>query len=172
MVGNQPRNEIAELCPEFARQAKTVRGLPESGAIPHHGAPNQMPKLKILWVCGLPRRVQTEVLGGQDYGAHLDWSWILGHLPPPENVELHIACRTARYTEYKEFDWQGARFHLIPVRARARVFCLFRFDWIYFRKLMARLNPDVVHGWGTEDAYANVAIKLSPERHVVEVQGN
>ena len=131
-----------------------------------------MPKLKILWICGLPRRVQTEVLGGRDYGAHLDWSWILGHLPPPENVELHIACRTARYTESREFDWQGARFHLIPVRARARVFCLFRFDWIYFRKLMPRLTPDVVHGWGTEDAYANVAIKLSPERHIVEVQGN
>jgi len=129
-------------------------------------------KLKILWICGLPRRVQNEVLGGRDYGAHLDWSWILGHLPPPENVELHIACRTARWTEPREFDWQGARFHLVPVRARARVFCLFRFDWLFFRGLATRLNPDVVHGWGTEDSYANVAIKLSPERHVVEVQGN
>jgi glycosyltransferase involved in cell wall biosynthesis len=128
--------------------------------------------MKILWICGLPNEVQNDVLQGQNYGAHADWSWILGHLPPPEDVELHIACRTARHTQYREFTYAGAHFHLIPVKSRARALCLFRFDWIYFRKLMPRIKPDVVHGWGMEDAYANVAIKLSPERHVVEVQGN
>src|SRR2546423_5101095 len=38
--------------------------------------------------------------------------------------------------------------------------------------LVRRLQPDVVHGWGTEDAYGSIALKVSPERHVVEVQGN
>ena len=53
-------------------------------------------KLKVLWICGLPRQVQNDVLGGKDHGAHADWSWVMGHLPPPDNVELHIACRVAR----------------------------------------------------------------------------
>jgi glycosyltransferase involved in cell wall biosynthesis len=128
--------------------------------------------MKILWICGLPRAVQREVLPGENYGVRLDWPWILGHLPPPENVELHIACRTPHYTKYREFSYRGAHFYLIPVKARARIFFLFRLDWFYFRKLARRLKPDVVHGWGTEDAYASVALKLAPEQHVIEVQGN
>lgn len=128
--------------------------------------------MKILWICGLPQEVQREVLHDRDHGAYASWSWILGHLPPPEGIELHIACRTARQTSPQEFTYQGARFHLIPVKARARIFCMYHFDWLFFRDLAARLKPDVVHGWGTEDAYAHVAIKLSPERHLVQIQGN
>lgn len=128
--------------------------------------------MKILWICGLPYEVQREVLRGQDHGAHAAWSWIMGHLPPPEGIELHIACRTAPHTSPQEFIYQGAHFHLIPVKARARVLCLFQFDWLFFRELAARLNPDVVHGWGTEDAYAHVALKLAPERHLIQIQGN
>ncbi len=128
--------------------------------------------MKILWICGLPLEVQHEVLRDQDYGARQAWSWVLGHLPPPEGIELHIACRTAWHTSPQEFTYQGARFHLIPVKARARIYCLYRFDWLFFRDLAARLKPDVVHGWGTEDAYAHVALKLSPERHLIQIQGN
>lgn len=128
--------------------------------------------MKILWVCGLPYEVQTEVLQGQDHGAYATWSWIMGHLPPPEDVELHIACRTAHHTTARQFTYKGAHFHLVPVKARARVYCLFEFDWRYFRALAAQINPEVVHGWGTEDAYALVALKLAPERHLVQIQGN
>jgi len=128
--------------------------------------------MKILWICGLPLEVQHEVFRDQDYGARQAWSWILGHLPPPDGIELHIACRTARHTSPQEFTYQGARFHLIPFKARARIYCLYHFDWLFFRDLAARLKPDVVHGWGTEDAYAHVALKLSPERHLIQKQGN
>jgi glycosyltransferase involved in cell wall biosynthesis len=128
--------------------------------------------MRILWICGLPRQVQREVLHDEDYGAHVEWSWILGHLPPPDGIELHIACRTARHTVARDFTYSGAHFHLVPVKTRGRVLCLFRFDWIFFRRLKTELNPDVIHGWGTEDAFANIAIKLAPERHVIEIQGN
>jgi glycosyltransferase involved in cell wall biosynthesis len=128
--------------------------------------------MTILWICGLPQEVQREVLRGQDYGANQAWSWIMGHLPPPEGIELHIACRTAHHTSPQEFAYRGARFHLIPVKARARIFCLYQFDWLFFRDLAARLKPAVVHGWGTEDAFAQVALKLAPERHLIQIQGN
>ncbi len=128
--------------------------------------------MKVLWICGLPRAVEREALGGQDSGAYAEWSWILGHLPPPPDVELHIACGHHRHVELKTIPYRGAQIHLVPVRVRARLFFLFQFDWLYFRGLAAELKPDVVHGWGTEDAHGLIAIKLSPHRHVVEVQGN
>lgn len=127
--------------------------------------------MRVLWICGLPYEVQERALGGRNHGADAAWSWVLGHLPPPEGVELHIACRTSRHTSAREFDYRGARFHLVPVKARARVFCLFQFDWRYFKALAARLQPDVVHGWGTEDAFALVAERLAPTRHIVQIQG-
>jgi glycosyltransferase involved in cell wall biosynthesis len=128
--------------------------------------------MKVLWICGLPRAVQREALGGQEAGAYAEWSWILGHLPPPPDVELHIACGHHLYREPKTIPYRGAHIHLVPVRTRARIYFLFQFDWLYFRKLAAELLPDVVHGWGTEDAHGLIAIRLNPDKHVVEVQGN
>lgn len=128
--------------------------------------------MKVLWICGLPAEVQREMLGGVDHGSTAAWSWIMGHLPPPSGVELHIACRTARHTSARTFEYRGATFHLVPVRARARVFCFFRFDWRYFREVVGRVCPDVIHGWGTEYAYSNVALKFAPQAHLVQIQGS
>jgi glycosyltransferase involved in cell wall biosynthesis len=128
--------------------------------------------MKVLWICGLPRAVQREALGGRDAGAYAEWSWILGHLPPPPDVELHIACGHHRHAEHKIFPYHGAHFHLVPVRSRARLYFLFRFDWLFFRELYGQLKPDIIHGWGTEDAHGLIALRLNPQRHVVEVQGN
>lgn len=144
----------------------TKSRLPSEREISKNGA-----SMKLLWICGLPHEIQQQVLGGQNYGAYAAWSWVMGHLPPPEGVELHIACRTARNTSPQEFTYRGAHFHLVPIKTRARLVCLFYFDWIFFRDLVARLRPDVIHGWGTEDAYSAVAVKLAPARHVVQVQG-
>lgn len=128
--------------------------------------------MKVLWICGLPRAVQREALGDQDLGAYAEWSWILGHLPPPPEVELHIACGHHKHLESKTVSFQGAQFHLVPVRVRARAYSFFQWDWHFFRGLKERIQPDIIHGWGTEDAHAWIAIKLSPHLHVVEVQGN
>lgn len=128
--------------------------------------------MKVLWICGLPYEVQQSVLGGENHGAYAAWSWVMGHLPPPAGVELHIACRTSRHTQPRTFEYQGAYFHLVPVKSRARVICLFQFDWRYFRAVVSRVQPDVIHGWGTEDAYARIALRLAPNRHLIQVQGN
>jgi len=128
--------------------------------------------MKVLWICGLPREVQREALGDQDLGAYAEWSWILGHLPPPPDIELHIACGHHRHLEQKTISYHGAYIHLVPVKIRARAYSFFQWDWLFFRALYEKLRPDIIHGWGTEDAHAWIAIKLSPHKHVVEVQGN
>ena len=129
-------------------------------------------RMKVLWICGLPRQVQREALGDQDLGGNLDLSWILGHLPPPPDVELHIACGNRRHVAPRTIAFQGASIHLVPVRVWARAYSFFQFDWLFFCRLKETLQPDIIHGWGTEDAHAWTAIRLSPRRHIVEVQGN
>jgi glycosyltransferase involved in cell wall biosynthesis len=153
-----------ELTPTIAVR---MLGCPQGRLIPGQ----HLSAMKILWICGLPYEVQDKVLGGENHGAYAAWSWIMGHLPPPPGVELHIACRTARHTAYRKFDYRGATFHLVPVKSRARVYTLFHFDWRYFREVSRTLAPDVIHGWGTEDCFSNAAIRLAPLTHLVQIQG-
>ncbi len=131
------------------------------------GALNYM---KVLWICGLPRQVQEGELGGRDYGAHAEWSWILGHLPPPNNVELHITCPSIKVRKPKKIKYSGCTFHLVPCLP-GRLQVGFLLDPFFFRGIVKKLNPDVVHGWGTEDSYSVMVQTLAPEKCVVQVQG-
>lgn len=127
--------------------------------------------MRILWICGLPREVEEHLAGQGELGAHAAWSWIVGHLPPPHGVDLHIACPITRGKWCdRTISYRGATFHLLrwlPGRART----LFLADPLIYRRLVRRLNPDIIHGWGTEDSHANAAMVLAPMTHVVQVQG-
>jgi len=127
--------------------------------------------MKVLWLCGLPQEVQQQALQGEDHGADAAWSWIVSHLPPPSGIELHVACRTSRRGEYRTFNFRGAQFHLIPVKARGRAYSLFSFDWRSYGAVVQRIQPELIHGWGTEDAYANVALHFARTSHLVQIQG-
>jgi glycosyltransferase involved in cell wall biosynthesis len=98
-------------------------------------------------------------------------SWILGHLPPPPTVELHIACLCPGTNDYRSALDSGATFHLVPAPARGRALRLFSHDAGWFRPLYAKIKPDIVHGWGTEDSCGLVARRLAPDRHVIGIQG-
>jgi glycosyltransferase involved in cell wall biosynthesis len=127
--------------------------------------------MKILWICGLPFDVQNTLLGGKPHGARAPWSWILGHLPPPDGVELHIACPvTAGPWLGRTLDYMGATIHLVRLPP-GRLQSGFLFDPLFFLRVYRKVRPDVVHGWGTEDSFSTTAKFLSPRRHVVQVQG-
>jgi glycosyltransferase involved in cell wall biosynthesis len=127
--------------------------------------------MRVLWICGLPRVVQEEVLGGEDHGAQAAWSWVVAHLPPPSEVELHLACLWPGGNKRKTVDYKNSRIHLVPCPKRGRALLFFQRDTIYFRSLFEELRPEVVHGWGTEDSFGLVARRLAPQRHVVGIQG-
>ena len=127
--------------------------------------------MTILWICGLPREVQREVPECGGHCASAEWSWVLGHLPPPVGIDLHIACPvTVGPWKGHNFAYKGANFHLVRC-LRGRLQTGFLFDPIFFRRLYSDLQPDVVHGWGTEDSHSVIARYLAPESHVVQVQG-
>ena len=127
--------------------------------------------MRILWLCSLPLAVQQSALGGENHGAQVAMSWILAHLPPPPEVDLHIACLWPGGTQRKTVEFGGVPFHLMPCPAHGRALTLFQRDTGFFRPVFDELRPDVVHGWGTEDSFGLVARRLAPDRHVIGIQG-
>lgn len=127
--------------------------------------------MRVLWICRLPRVVQDKVFAGEDHGSETDLPWIVAHLPPPQEIELHLACLWPGGDIRKTVQYQGAQIHLLPCPRHGRAILLFQRDTSYFRALFEELRPDLVHGWGTEDSYGLVARRLAPKRHVIGIQG-
>lgn len=127
--------------------------------------------MKVLWICGLPGKVQRDFPECGHHRSSAEWSWILGHLPPPKGVDLHIACPvTSGPWKGSSFDYQGATFHLVRC-LRGRLQTGFLLDPFFFRSLHSQLKPDLIHGWGTEDSHSIIAQQLAPHLNVVQVQG-
>lgn len=127
--------------------------------------------MRVLWICGLPRAVQDEVFAGEDHGSQRAWSWVVAHLPPPREVELHLACLWPGGDKGKTVEYEGAKVHLLPCPKRGRALLFFQRDTKYFRALFEEIKPDLTHGWGTEDSFGLVARRLAPQRHIIGIQG-
>jgi glycosyltransferase involved in cell wall biosynthesis len=126
--------------------------------------------MKILWLCGVPQEIQQIALNGRDVGAQAAWSWVMAHLPPPNDIELHIACPAKYISEDTSVEYKGAIFHLFPVH-RGAVYSLYRFWMAGFRRVFEKIAPDWVHGWGVEAGFGGAAISLAPEKSSIEIQG-
>ena len=124
--------------------------------------------MTILWICGLPEEVRiahpvTDVPSAA-------WSWIIGHLPPPKDVALHIICPVFGMNEREaHFEYGGAQWHCFRLKRWEPLFLRLRFYWS-IRAFVKKLKPDVVHGWGGESGCGLLATYCSPFA-VVSVQG-
>jgi|TARA_A100001015_G_C14990856_1_gene713868 glycosyltransferase involved in cell wall biosynthesis len=126
--------------------------------------------LKLLWLCGVPFELEEHALSGECVGAHASWSWVMAHLPPPEGVELHIACPAKNIREDRTVEYRGATFYLFPY-LKGAVYLLYRVWMPGFRRVYDAVEPDWVHGWGVEAGYGYAANVLDPRRSSVEIQG-
>lgn len=127
--------------------------------------------MKVLWICGLPEdvrlnatpRILTDVKG-------VAWSWILGHLPPPPNVELHILCPVLGLKEKRaDFEYLGVHWHCFRQNRFELSFLWLRF-YFSIRGFVKKLSPDIIHGWGGETGCGWLATLLS-KNAIVSVQG-
>ncbi len=127
--------------------------------------------MKVLWLCKLPRKVKEHFPELASCLAPHDMSWVLGHLPPPADIELHVACPiTKGPLRNLHYDYQGAHFHFVRFPP-GRLQTGYLLEPLYFRPLYNQLKPDLVHGWGTESSFGIAARFLAPASHVVQVQG-
>ena len=127
-------------------------------------------KKKVVWLCPLPEKVREEVFADLKLPRGRDFSWIIGHLPPPEHIDLHIICAYRCLNKNISREWNGAIFDLVKV-PRGGFYLLYE-GWIPALIHKAHeLKPDVVHGWGTECAYGLAALRADPRNHVIGIQG-
>lgn len=127
--------------------------------------------MKVLWICGLPDEVRqkgwTSELSPCPTPA---WSWILGHLPPPSGVELHILCPVVGLKGRRvDFSYKGAEWHCFNRKPFRHLFSYIRHIFSV-KRFIRDLGPDVIHGWGGETGFGFWATAFTP-RAVVSVQG-
>lgn len=127
--------------------------------------------MKILWICGLPNAVRLAACDRElSPTPTAAWSWVLGHLPPPNGVELHIICPVGGLCAPRvDFECKGAKWHCFKRHRFELPLLWMRFYW-QITSFVKELNPDVVHGWGGETGCGWIATLLSPKA-VVSVQG-
>lgn len=127
--------------------------------------------MKILWICGLPDIVRRE---GCDRELSLTptaaWSWVLGHLPPHKEWELHILCPVGGlYAPRVDFEYQGAYWHCFRRHRFEMLLFWIRF-YFQIKNFVKGLHPQVVHGWGGETGCGWLSTLLT-KHAIVSVQG-
>lgn len=127
--------------------------------------------MKVLWICGLPNEVRV---GGWIRAVSpvrtAAWSWVLGHLPPPPDIELNIVCPVVGQTEARiDFIWNGASWHCLR-QDRNEQAIFWRRMYRRMKTVVDEIRPDVIHGWGGETGCGYLATLLAPNA-VVSVQG-
>ena len=127
--------------------------------------------MKVLWICGLPNEVRLcgwiRVVSPVRTAA---WSWVLGHLPPPPDIELNIICPVLGQTEARiDFVWKGVSWHCLR-QDRNEQAIFWRRMYRKMKTVVDEIRPDVIHGWGGETGCGYLATLLTPNA-VVSVQG-
>lgn len=95
---------------------------------------------------------------------------LLGEMEKDPRVELHIIVLRKHFPSDLRFERRGVFFHLLKTKGLVRVASLFYYDTALIRRELARIQPDLVHAWGTEDAAGLVATRL-PYPALISVQG-
>lgn len=128
-------------------------------------------KMKVLWLCGIPEEVRLKGAGRVISPIpSAAWSWILGHLPPPGGVELHIVCPVPGLTDREvHFKYLSTQWHCFR-RKRFEMFFLWFRMLLEIKSLVKKLQPDVIHGWGGETGCGWLSTWLTPKAFV-SVQG-
>lgn len=127
-------------------------------------------KKRIVWFCGLPEKTRMEAFPDLGLPSGAAWSWVLGHLPPPPHIDLHIVCANRHLKEDVTREWGGAVFHLLKV-PRGGPYFMYE-GWIpAFVRKSRELSPDVIHGWGTENVFGLAALRAAPNNHLIGIQG-
>lgn len=86
------------------------------------------------------------------------------------DLRLHIVVLRKQFERDLTFERNGVTFHLVRTPGGWRAPSLFWLDTILIRRVLRKVQPDVVHAWGTEQGAALVAERLGLPR-VVTIQG-
>lgn len=85
-------------------------------------------------------------------------------------LRLHVIVLRKQFSKDSSFDRRNVTFHLVRTPGGLRAPSLYWLDTLLIRRVLRRVQPDVVHAWGAEQGAAWVAKRLGYPA-VVTVQG-
>lgn len=85
-------------------------------------------------------------------------------------LDVHWVVLSSEVAAPRTILWHGQHFHILPTALKGRAKGLFLPDLKAIQACLDELQPQLVHGWGTEDVHALAAI-LSGFPHLVSIQG-
>ncbi|MEI6561024.1 MAG: glycosyltransferase family 4 protein [Verrucomicrobiota bacterium] len=86
------------------------------------------------------------------------------------DIDVHWLVLSSRIEAPRKIRWQRQTFHLIPTAPRYRAWTLFARDRKAIRACLDEIQPDLVHGWGSEDIHG-FAAATSGRPNIVSMQG-
>lgn len=115
--------------------------------------------MKVLWLVSVTLPAAAQALG---VAGGIGGGWLCGMLEQLKGrVELAVCAVNSAVTAPAFAQVQGVRYALLPQGERAD-----------FEALLARLQPDLVHIWGTEYPAASRLLEAAgPERTLISIQG-
>lgn len=101
----------------------------------------------------------------------MTWMQVLrDELDPDPNIELHICALDKRFPKAGRFDIGRTHFHIQKPLGGLRASTHYWLDTCMLRRTLKKIQPDVVHAWGTEKGAASVASRLKYPG-IVTIQG-
>ncbi len=95
---------------------------------------------------------------------------LLGEFEPRPDLRLHILVVRKQFPRTFSFVRNGVTFHLLKAPGGLRAPSLYWVDTVLIRRVLKRVQPDLVHAWGTDQGAALVASRLRYP-HLVTIQG-
>jgi len=85
-------------------------------------------------------------------------------------VRVHVVLMRRRIARSFSFERNGTTFHVLKAPASLRLISLFWLDKFLIQRVCQKINPDLVHAWGSERGAVLVAHRLGYP-YVATVQG-
>ncbi|RYD84259.1 MAG: hypothetical protein EOP84_05995, partial [Verrucomicrobiaceae bacterium] len=120
----------------------------------------------IEWLPGVP-----EAIGRLAPQHPTTWARVLlDQLEANSDWNVHICVLRKQITRNYEFQVGRTTFHVCQVPGGLRATSLFLIDSAILKPVLRRIQPDLIHAWGTERGAALVASRL-PYPYLVTIQG-
>ena len=130
--------------------------------------------LKIAWISDFPVEWLTPLpppVAGWPRRHPATWQMaLLSEFAKNPAIQLHVVLLRKQLRRALSFEHSGATFHVLPAAPWARLASLFWLDTWRIGRLFRRVQPDLVHAWGTEKGSGLIAHRLGYP-YLMTIQG-
>ena len=120
----------------------------------------------IEWLPGIPEAVQA-----LPRRHPATWQMVLlAEFEKNPAIRTHVIVMRGPIARDFSFERNGTVFHVLKATGRMRLATFFWLDTLLIRRICRRIQPDLVHAWGSEKGAGLIASRL-PWPYVMTIQG-